>query len=561
MRFLPILFLCAGLFSVGCDNEDNLEITQKKDASGASGADGALGALDAEVDAEIPVTRCETNDVCGATRICNPESKICVSDVPVLVDVTAYKWENFLSLLLSGKDNGANVVGVNIGFSNSGGQEFDFGNGRTEIPIDFSESDGERATVRGQVFENGRMRMSGLNAITEPVYVRLALRDAKGNVSEMRQYPIVDVPRAAVGEACDPKFYENVCVDDSDCFLVDASYICVGLSIPTIDELTTYYNTQTNALGIIVKGTYTSYPIDGFNFEFFTPEGDKIPYGGTFEEFETLTTDGDTFTGIANWPLVPEMGKYEWGSAKISVLDRGGQSSLWRTSSFSEPPLLDAGAECDFSTALNRCSGSEICYINHCTVITNGTCPTTWLVKPLVEGDGGIFSINDVLANSSVSTLSSCGEGRTDANVYSFTAPAAGKWTFETLSSDEAIDTVLFARRHCAYEVNTSIDNEIACNDDIEPLVNAASRFEIDLQAGETIYLFATYFGWSPSPWVGDYTLQARSPAYTGPSDDEPDGGVEGDADLDGGVEDDADLEASADSGPDAETNESTPHK
>ena len=83
------------------------------------------------------------------------------------------------------------------------------------------------------------------------------------------------------------------------------------------------------------------------------------------------------------------------------------------------------------------------------------------------------------------------------------TAPAAGLWVVQTTLADPAADTVMYARRLCNFP-----DSELACNDDDDG-VGFNSALQLQLDEGETVYVFVDGFVGLFGPWQGPYTLTA----------------------------------------------------
>lgn len=90
---------------------------------------------------------------------------------------------------------------------------------------------------------------------------------------------------------------------------------------------------------------------------------------------------------------------------------------------------------------------------------------------------------------------SSCSSSFAPDVTYSFVAPTAARYVFDTAGT--VFDTTLTARRDCA---------EIVCNDDVDGTVS--SRIEIDLVAGDAILV--TVDGFSDDAF-GDYVLSWRT--------------------------------------------------
>jgi hypothetical protein len=125
-------------------------------------------------------------------------------------------------------------------------------------------------------------------------------------------------------------------------------------------------------------------------------------------------------------------------------------------------------------------------------------CPADWTITDLNQNqsadgwsvDGDLT--RDGLEDHGPGAAGTC--GGTGANdVYSFTAPAAGSYTFETTGGAGG-DTVLFVRSLCGVPGG---GGELACNDDKRGGGDDGfySRVTTQLEADQTVYVFVDTFG------------------------------------------------------------------
>ena len=106
-------------------------------------------------------------------------------------------------------------------------------------------------------------------------------------------------------------------------------------------------------------------------------------------------------------------------------------------------------------------------------------------------------------------TCSTEGNAGSEAVVV-FTAPRAEEWEFRTLDGENTFDTLMYARGRCdGPELDCGSDPEGAacCNDDIQLGRIYQSRLRIQMQAGQTIYLFIDHYEGTNDD---EFTLQAK---------------------------------------------------
>lgn len=164
---------------------------------------------------------------------------------------------------------------------------------------------------------------------------------------------------------------------------------------------------------------------------------------------------------------------------------------------------LAQGDICDVTSTLEICDTGMLCVAEgtsapRCSFVATD-CPVDWIVIPLSD-----IPRYQIVANTDDSGIRAAYCGRpanSNIAVFSFTAPTAGAWVFETGGAlgQPNLDTVLELRTHCAL----GTPNDILCNDDGGPMT--FSRGETNLTAGETIYIVVGGFGTQS----GSFTLSA----------------------------------------------------
>ena len=161
-------------------------------------------------------------------------------------------------------------------------------------------------------------------------------------------------------------------------------------------------------------------------------------------------------------------------------------------------------------------------------------CPAGWPVVDLNAhaAEGGWLYEGDTTRDAVVSR-GSCGGGIA-ANVLRFRADAAGPHVFEVAAAEEGppapcevdddcafgdacagaacgeparVDTVLFVRSHCGLSAPAA---HLDCDDDGGD--GLLSLSEVDLEAGQEVFVFVDGYRRPRAPWRGRYTLRATGP-------------------------------------------------
>jgi hypothetical protein len=163
----------------------------------------------------------------------------------------------------------------------------------------------------------------------------------------------------------------------------------------------------------------------------------------------------------------------------VQIEDTGGGS----VADAGSPPADMSSTDNDGGDTTLKCDGEHITDLNAAATVD----------------EDGVFTLDDRPSGRS-DFVGSCG-GNGNERGYRFTAPEAGTWSF-TLSSDvDGLDTVMYARTDCL-----DTESEIACNDDRVRNQVLLSRVNLELEADQTVYVYADVFSGS-----GDaFAIEAR---------------------------------------------------
>jgi hypothetical protein len=186
----------------------------------------------------------------------------------------------------------------------------------------------------------------------------------------------------------------------------------------------------------------------------------------------------------------------------VEVVDATNKIATKLTVDVQATPAVDMGGECDPYDATGICPADAICWseeaVTPATCQAEGptSCPDDFGLIDLLDYASGVKWVYS--GNNSTATAhagGSCG-GSGPSDAFSFTAPAAGDYTFTTSALGDGVNTVLIARQYC------QLVYELACGDDMG--TSAASRVRVTLAAGETVYLFVAGYD---DTTLGAYTL------------------------------------------------------
>ena len=111
-----------------------------------------------------------------------------------------------------------------------------------------------------------------------------------------------------------------------------------------------------------------------------------------------------------------------------------------------------------------------------------------------VSGENGALTVEGTYRASN-DLKGSCG-GLGNEQVFQFTAPAGGLWTFRVESDDAMLDTVMYARTNCF-----NAETEIQCNDDRVEGQTLLSGFEFEMTADEQIFIIVDAYGGVGAPF------------------------------------------------------------
>ena len=254
---------------------------------------------------------------------------------------------------------------------------------------------------------------------------------------------------------------------------------------PVLEDATIFLNRDTGAISAEVLGTAGSF--SGVRYEILDADAAVIAEGTWFGEIEI--EDG-AFLGAVNG-LLDVDARAAAASARLWAVDGVGiESMVVAVAMFQVPVVVEEGDACDPSGARTACNESSCVAADDgfaCTVIAFA-CPDDWTVVDLNAGNVGenLWSVDGDLARDDLEDhgVGSCGEPTGANELFSFTAPAAGVYRFETSSAADNADTTIWARAACGVP-----ETELQCNDD-KSLDDYLSVLDLPLLADETIYLF-----------------------------------------------------------------------
>jgi hypothetical protein len=451
----------------------------------------ALGVAGAPCDANFAF------DLCPEGTACTPnEAQIdtcSAADAPVLVEANVYfnPATASVGVRLRGTDANTNVAGFAIELLDPMGQAIDlFG----EFPFDALEQ------ADGGFLGTTTL---GLPEDTLVGQARVQAIDATGLYSEAVLVNVAPPPEVALGRPCDIFGGLDVCAPGSACADPDGRGApeCVVARAPVIATATLTFNPAAGAVGLRVTGTDLDADASGFYFDLLDGGGMslQITAEGPFPDIahvETAFTGSTSFDGYPGDAPNPQR-------ARVQVVDLTGLFSEPLEVVVAAPPVVPQDGACDALAGLDVCAQGTFCVDGRCTRPAAECAPgvQTGLLNDHPVANG--FRVNSDSTGNFGVDRGSCGGGA-GADVWAFTAPAAGTWRFETTVSMAHDDTVLFARSLCGVPAA-----ELACNDDAPGQGNRFSRVDLALQAGETIYLFVDGFSGSEGPYSLSATRRA----------------------------------------------------
>ena len=228
--------------------------------------------------------------------------------------------------------------------------------------------------------------------------------------------------------------------------------------------------------------------------------------------------------------------------AILAAVDADGFPTAVVRVPLSAPETVGSGEACQLISAFTKCDGDDVCAVPDDAPDSDkpedpgrgtaaerffGSTRTGVCDAPVVEcrneagwetgdlnaaADGDAWVVDgDLTGNSRFLTTGTCGGGA-GPDIYTFTAPAAGVYTFTSVSEQAAGDTVLYARTHCRFGGDAFPEFEIACNDNIDP-ANRFSQLTLELEAEAQVFVFVDGSGDPAMPqeyWQGSYSLTVR---------------------------------------------------
>ncbi|HWV38045.1 MAG TPA: hypothetical protein VN033_06165 [Vulgatibacter sp.] len=357
--------------------------------------------------------------------------------------------------------------------------------------------------------------------------IELTLFDENGLWTETVRSTAGAPAVVGLGEECDPRGLFSVCGADGGCVRPDGSAAAHCAGAPRITKLTASKNLVAGTWGVIVEGDD---PDGDVAVARVRPRDadDKIvsvgPSGMTEVPFHRLGQDSTgAFRGVialearfdaacerpirkdyddcveaGTDPAVCEADRAQALAAcladaleriakvDVEVVDATGLVAKFATADFSATEEGVLGGVCDPYGAIGYCPASLVCWSEEESVPeicqANGpACPASYGTvdladHPVAEG----WSFSGTLADAELNLEATCGGGG-ETRVFSFAAPQAGVYSFQTSALGDGVDTVLSLRHFCQLA-----GYEVACSDDVDG--GKASRVELELGAGEAVF-------------------------------------------------------------------------
>ena len=204
----------------------------------------------------------------------------------------------------------------------------------------------------------------------------------------------------------------------------------------------------------------------------------------------------DTMVGeIAFTPTMDAERRRRVRRIRVRAVDNSGVLSNPFVVNADAPRALMARDVCDVENVRSVCPDGTECFIGDPIVdplprcrIVGDACPDMWTVTNLNDFDangrwaysGNLSRFNPPLEEHGRGTCAVEATGEND--LFAFTAPAAGRYRFETTGNDG--DTIIWVRTQCGV---AGAGAELGCNDDT---VGLFSRVEGQIEQGQTVYVF-----------------------------------------------------------------------
>jgi len=358
--------------------------------------------------------------------------------------------------------------------------------------------------------------------------IELVMHDVNGLWSAASKSTARSPVVVGLGDECDMKRLLTTCGADEGCVQPDTSAPPYCAGTPRISKVTATKNLVAGTWGLIVEGSDADGDVVSARVRTKDAKGKVIAIGGasmTPVPFHRIGHDSTgAFRGVvalearfdstcetptrrtfdscvaagAKDPATCEAERVQALAtclsetlasivkADLEVVDATGLISRLSSSDITAAQEGVPGGACDPYGAIGYCPASLVCWSEEDLVPeicqANGpSCPGSYATIDLADhaaAEGWSFSGS--LAEAELSATASCGGGG-KTRVFSFSAPEAGVYSFETSALGAGVDTVLSVRRFCQLP-----GYELACSDDVG--AGKASRVELALGGGESVF-------------------------------------------------------------------------
>ena len=326
--------------------------------------------------------------------------------------------------------------------------------------------------------------------------------------------PLTEVPALDADARCHPDGALGLCPAEQICprNAVDPYLaLCQTATPPEVATAEIHFNAAGDALGVRLTGTDAGDDLLGFIVSFQDAAGASLegpradvswdPSQAAFIYTPLIVPGADhTFLATYLFPIgdVPPGLAGAAATARIVLVDAVGAQGAAVDVPLGPAPELAEGDVCEVNGVFGVCGGGTLCLpvdgvTDTCAVLARA-CPDAWHsidLSAAVVGPGHWHFAGNNLGGPDIGGGSCGGSGATA--VFSFTAPAAGLYTFITQTeAGSSVDTVLYARVNCAAPPGVG---ELACNDDNLLGRDVMSRIALQLDAGQTIYPIVDNYG------------------------------------------------------------------
>jgi hypothetical protein len=474
--------------------------------------------------------RCDEGWFCFVEEIGDGEGTCVEATAPVLTVAGLAIDGERLILRAVGTDASRDVVALRIQLLRDG-EPIRLGRGgRTEIDLE------PRPSVWGEAEVEAFRELETGGPLRSVDGARITLLDSQGLTSETIEVNLAELPAVEPGQPCDATGRTSTCERGSRCLVASPidgqpapeEGVCGTPTAPVITSVVAVLNPTTNALGLTITGRDPDLDVTGTRVRLLDADGEIISFsedggppgiddGVTLEPALRVVEAGDgVFTATASQTLPRAVDGI--AAVGVRVVDRTDLISDIAEAEVGVTPTVGEGEVCDVLTALNACPEGGICHQAPpidgleepgapACVEPVAECPEDWGAGNLNEhGEGEAWIVEGDTSDAAIFAEGSCGGGA-GQDVYAFTAPSAGLYSFETDLEDRRDDTVLYARSHCRF---TGPSSELACNDDFDTeRQQVFSHFELALDEGQTIYVFVDGWG-GQDGWTGAYALRVE---------------------------------------------------